>query len=368
MEFVCLYVHKRKKKVRSRHVVEKCILPEPTDPMTRTTPLAQRIFRTKESVECMKTDPFVYSDTELFRSTTEWPEDLVFDDKDVLGKGANNRIVKAKWKNRDCVLRIPRRGSDTQTKGNAMWEFCHTLRAGQLGASPAVYHAWHARHATDEYPSGLYLICEVMQSTMEDWMTSRRCRDAAALGDDGGLADSVVECLTVLANAGIFVYDLKPANVLVNVDASGRVRAKIIDFGRDFCEWSGPHDARPDAHTPVIDMLRKTVKNRSNEEEKEDVLVKHVLFGAMLVQLSCCTTKFLHMDRREHRMSQEERASVNPLAKTCDAFLNSMRGSHIQLLRRVLRADSVRSVLAHYNGRRRAGTRRTLRYARGGEM
>lgn len=319
-------------------------------------------------MECMEVDPFEFSDTKLVQKTTEWPSELVFDDQDVLGRGANNRIVRAKWKGRDCVVRMPRRGSDTQVRGNAVWEFCHTLRAAQLGASPAVYAAWYARHSTDKYPSGLYMICEAMQSTMEDWMTSRECRDACADGDDGGLSESVVSCLKTLANAGMFVYDLKPSNVLVNVDASGRVQAKVIDFGRDFCEWWGPHNARPDAHSPVTDMLRKTLRSKDVLPDEEDVLANHILFATMLVQLGCCTTRFLHMDRREHRMSNEERAMVNPLRKTCDRLLASMRGEHVALLRRVLRADTVRTVLAHYNGRRRAGTRRTLRYAKGLEV
>ena len=58
---------------------------------------------------------------------------------------------------------MPRRRSDTQQKGSAIWEFAHTLKASQLGVSPNIYKAWYARHATPDYPSGLYVVTDLFE-------------------------------------------------------------------------------------------------------------------------------------------------------------------------------------------------------------
>ena len=66
-------------------------------------------------------------------------------------------------------------------------------------------------------------------------------------------------------------------------------------------------------------------------------------------------------------MGGEQRAGINPLASRAAALLAGMQECNIALVRDVLRADEVKGVLRHYHSRRNAGTKRTLRLARGAE-
>tara|TARA_B110000046_G_scaffold20720_2_gene19623 strand:- start:4751 stop:5719 length:969 start_codon:yes stop_codon:yes gene_type:complete len=284
-----------------------------------------------------------------------------------LGKGSNNKVFRATWDGEDCALRAPRRGSDTQQKGSAVWEFRHTLKASQLGVGPRVYAAWHARHAHRGWPSGLYVITELLDNDLDDVLGSAALR---ARAPPAALGAALVRCLKALADELIFVFDLKPSNVMVRLAREGEgddVEARIIDFGRDFCEWAGC-EQEPDSNTPVVTMLRKRVRARqdvTHSQEEVDAVVSHVLFAAMLVQLAATTTHCLYRDRRDHRLGAEERAAANPVAPLAAALLDSMQARNVALVREVLRVDAVRGVLRHYHGRRNAGTHRTLGFARG---
>ena len=87
----------------------------------------------------------------------------------------------------------------------------------------------------------------------------------------------------------------------------------------------------------------------------------------MLFQLASVTTTFIRSQRSETRLSRKERAEVNGIARFASQHKLSMRLSDIRLVRTVLRHTSVKEVLKRYNGRRNAGTRRTLRLASGVE-
>ena len=84
----------------------------------------------------------------------------------------------------------------------------------------------------------------------------------------------------------------------------------------------------------------------------------------MLVQLAAYDVQ-LHSDRSRHRLGRDEREAINGIARHARTLLDSMQGRNVRLVRTVLRSDDVRGVLQHYHGRRNAGTRRTLRFARG---
>ena len=130
-------------------------------------------------------------------SRTKLPEGLeVYGE---LGKGSNNKVFKAIWNGKKCVVRMPRRGSDTQQKGSALWELRHTLRASEMGVGPTVLAAWYARHATREFPSGLYFILE----RFDDDLETITCEDENMFDvvkryrDD--IEASIVKCILALA-------------------------------------------------------------------------------------------------------------------------------------------------------------------------
>lgn len=309
-------------------------------------------------------DPGRYARERLMVPRTKLPAPLQLHEE--LGKGANNRVFRATLFGQDCVLRAPRRGSDTQQRGSAVWEFRHTLKASQLGVGPALYQAWCARHAHEEWPSGLYLVTERMPHDLDAVL----CDDAAlrplALARRDDIGAAAVACLRKLADERIFVFDLKPSNVMVRLHEDAGADVRVIDFGRDFCEWAGA-EQDPDSRTPVLDKLRKLARAQEPEWPMADIdaVARHVLFVAMLVVLSATTTRALRDDRRAHRMGAAERAAIHPFSRFAAEALDAMQGRHVELLREVLRTDEVRGVLQHYHGRRDAGTRRTLRYARG---
>lgn len=315
------------------------------------------------AMKAMDTDPATFVKSSLVVPRPRIPADMLV--RRELGKGSNNKVFAATWKDEEVVLRAPRRRSDTQQKASAVWEFRHTLKASQLGVGPLVYDAWYAKHAKDAWPSGLYVITERLDCDLHTALCDDAEMRSLAFEHVDALGASLVECLQKLAYSLVFVYDLKPSNVMVRLRGD-RVDVRVIDFGRDFCEWAGC-EQDPDSRTPIVDMIRKRLVERDGAAYDRK-LVPHVLFASMLVVLAATTTHVLYEDRDEHRLPASERAQLNPVAAHARALLKSMQGRNLALVREVLRTDEVKGVLRHYHGRRNAGTKRTLRYAHGDEI
>lgn len=305
--------------------------------------------------------------SDFWRKDAALPRDVEL--REELDKGANNRVFRAWYRDEDCILRVPRRKSDTQQRGSALWECLHTIRASELQAGPKVHETWYARHASGPWPSGLYMLMDRYHFNLEDYLVRDRPTEEVALR----MGDSILECLESLSKDHLYVYDLKPTNVVVRAateeeegeeegqdEESTLLDIRIIDFGRDFCEWSGRPE-HPDCNTPILTMLHKRL-HALTDDVKHDTIT-HILFSAMAVQLSASITQVLYEDRHTNKMGEEERRRIHPLASHVEQLLESMQGKHKALLRQVLRADVVRGVLRHYHGRRDAGTRRILRLA-----
>lgn len=324
-------------------------------------------------------DPAHYAVTRLCVSRARFPEGMEVHES--LGKGSNNKVYRATVGEQDLALRAPRRRSDTQQRGSAMWEFRHTLKAAQLGVGPQVYDAWCAKHAKDGWPSGLYVVTERLDHDMDTVLCDEPELRQKAVEHADAIGAALLRCVHTLAKERIFVFDLKPSNIMVRFPEAGTStthskkkqkqapsvpEVRIIDFGRDFCEWAGC-EHEPDARTPIVDMVRKLILRdelAKTPEEAEDLLT-HVLFASMMVLFAATTTYRLYEGRDEHRMGAAERRECNMVAPIAKTLLESMQGRHVALVRHVLRVDEVRGVLRHYLGRRNSGTRRTLRFAKG---
>lgn len=269
--------------------------------------------------------------------------------KSLIAKGANNAAYRAKWNDMDCVLRVPRRKSDTQQRGSACGEWSRAVRAAELGVGPKVYKAWFAKHATDDLTSGLYLLLERFDFALEDVIGTNKLPMSHARV----LGGKVVHLLTLCAENGLFLYDLKPGNIVYRVDGDDGIKdVRIIDYGCDFCELEGS------IHSPMTNFVQMLAEG--NVE-----LAKHLRFAAMFAQISSVTTYQLYHDRHKNKLGAIERSEANPFAKLFETFLDSMREGNIGLLRKILRQDCIKGVLKHYNTRRNAGTHRTLKFARG---
>ena len=293
--------------------------------------------------------------------------DMLPDDFDVLreiGRGANNRVLLVYWEGEERVLRVPRRGSDTQCAGSCKWEYLHTKRASELGVAPAVHAVWFSRHAHGGWPSGLYVVMERFDCDLDDFFKQER-RTAA---ERAAVREGVLRALTSLAQEGLFLFDLKASNVVLRLDGEGGADVRMIDYGRDFCEWRcAASEAEVDVRTPTLDLLGRLVARREDvrSDEEAAALRAHVLFVTMLVQLSATMNRHLYEDRHEHRMGKEERRRTNPVTDAAEEVLSGMQGQNVALVRALLRSDDVRSVLRHYHGRRNAGTGRTIAFAVG---
>ena len=328
-------------------------------------------------------NPATYAASRLVVARTKIPRDMEIHRE--LGRGTNNRVFSATCDGGECVLRAPRRRSDTQQRGSALWEFRHTLKAAQMGVGPAVYRAWYARHANGKWPSGLYVVTERFPYDLDTMITKRDDLREDALARRDAIETAIVQCLEALARELVFVYDIKPSNIVLRLedskvekdvrapvageDPSDKVVARVIDFGRDFCEWAGC-EQDPSSNTPNVDMVRKRVQQRDPSLTLEEVRAEtsHILFATMLVIMAATTTHCLFQTRHDHRMGAAMRADMNPVVRSARAMLDSMQGRNIALVRELLRMDDVRGVLRHYHGRRSSGTRRTLALARGVEM
>jgi hypothetical protein len=358
--------HTRPEMARNFHQRNRKRPPQERKPQERPRPVAE--------------DPAAYAVARLLTPRARFPPEMEVH-QPPLGKGSNNKVYRVTIGGQDLALRVPRRKSDTQQRGSAVWEFRHTLKASQLGVGALVYDAWCAKHAHEGWPSGLYVLTELLDHDLDAVLCDDPALRARAAPHGAAIGAAFARCLHTLSKERILMYDLKPGNIMLRLppdkDApekerrgggggggSGGVDVRIIDFGRDFTEWEGA-EHEPDARTPVITMLRKLIAHEGYDEATREAVLTHVLFAAMLVQAAATTTHRIFIERDDHRMGGDERRACNVLAPLAARLLDSMQGRHLALLRRVLRSDEVRGVLRHYLGRRNAGTRRTLRFARG---
>lgn len=296
--------------------------------------------------------PHIGMEAQLVTSVEDrFPAD--FRKEEILGKGSNNKVFRVRWNGQTRVLRAPRRKSDTQQQQSAKWEHVHAIKAAEIGVGPAVVDSWRLRHRNGDWSSGLYMVLDYYEMDLETLLTKHV---ALAADRRDAIGDGLRRCLEMLARHRMLLYDLKPSNFVVRIRDDG-VDVRVIDFGRDFCEWcTGDESFDSDARTPTLRYIRHLCDGDAALEE-------HILFACMAVQMSATTSRMMYRDRHDTRQDNRQRASINPMLPWVQVFLDSMQGRSVGILRHVLRCEDVKGVLQHYQGRRYAGTRRTLRYA-----
>lgn len=312
---------------------------------------------------CHANDTMTDNDTKIYqeyRRTSEQHLDALKKQKmnHMCAKGANNTVYKIVYDHQVCALRVPRRGSDTQKRMCGCQELRNTLEAARLGVSPHVYDIWLLRHRTKSYPSGLYMITDFIKHDLDSCM---KHKTKFVMTHASTIGNAVVKHLETLAKNGLFVFDLKPSNILIS-DSDCNV--KMIDFGSDFCEKLDKNNA---STNPTIHAVRCMVQKNVVDDSQVDALCKHILFGVMLMQLSSTTTTFLYSERHRENTTAELRRKLHPFASLANSFIKSLRACHLHILREVLRLEPIKGVLQHYNSRKYSGTGWTLRLACGHE-
>lgn len=277
------------------------------------------------------------------------PADLKFDPEDRLGKGANNVVYKGSFGGTTVALRLPVRGSDTQSYDRAAKEAALMLKAATLHAGPKIIDLWYVKHANSEIRSGLGAVMELLDLELHKVLAGREPGLAAQA------AEGCLRCVNSLASAGVILTDLKPQNVMVRAAMRGGAPSvRIIDFGSEFAEATFP-PFKP-YETPLLGFIAELVDDAR--------LRQHLMATSMLVQLSATTAREMHL-RFQDKQRKPTPTPVNALAAATATHLASMRLTNVANVRRILRRDQFKSVLRHYSGRENSGTGRTLRFARG---
>lgn len=277
----------------------------------------------------------------------------------LLGKGSNNAVFLAQDRDGEkCVVRQPRRNSDTQRIGNASWEFRNTAIAAQLGVCPKIFDAWYVRHATRFQRSGLHIVCDYFPKDVHSLLVDTPY-DVIPIAQE--LRSQVVRHLRIMADNNLFCYDLKPSNMVFQNDP---VVVKFIDFGRDFCEWRQYSDKNEYLErAPVLSYIQTLADEHADGNMTPEMLYTDLTFSVMVIMLSANIAYTLDQSRNAIRASFSERAILNFMAGAAAELRSSTRGKHVKLVKEVLRHREIRDTIRHYMGRRNCGTKRTFYYA-----
>lgn len=244
------------------------------------------------------------------------------------------------------IVRRPLRDSDTLKKSHAIFEFEVSAIAARLGVAPALYDAWYVEHSTKEQRRGLHLVLARYEMDMHDLAASRGAEVLRYAEPIGAQIDAH---LRALSREGIFLYDLKPANVVLNLEP---VEVRLIDFGREFCERRGGNNS------PVLVELEKTVRRVAAVEKDA---VADVMHASMLVMLSAIVAHNLQSQRYQLKtVDRATRLRMNPLAARARALRRTTRAPIVRAVKETLRNEHVRAILRHYLGGRHSCVKRVF--------
>lgn len=277
----------------------------------------------------------------------------------LLGKGSNNAVYLAQTKDgMKCVVRQPRRNSDTQRIGNASWEFRNTAIAAQLKICPIIYDAWYVRHATRLQKGGLHIVCDYYPKDVHSLLCDS---PYSVIPIAKELRSQVLRHLRIMADSNLFCYDLKPSNMVFRDDP---VVVKFIDFGRDFCEWRqySPKNEFLE-RAPVLSFIQTLADENADGNLTAEMLYTDLTFCIMVIMLSANIAFTLDQSRNAIRASFAERSILNFMAGAAADLRTSTRGKHVKLLKEILRHRDIKDTIRHYMGRRNCGTKRTFYYA-----
>ena len=301
------------------------------------------------------------------RAGAGWAPDVVIGR--VIARGANSTVFRAGIvqdsdgesplgrvaSEGEYVVRIPRHGSDTTSVDMAVAEYAHCLVASEHKIGPHIQDAFYARHTTRQQRKGLNLLMERLGVTLEDAMLSETYDE----DERERLGKLVDETVSEMARVGVFHFDLKPQNVMLNVDET---RACVIDFGCEFCqhvrtEHPGPHVMGADLLP--LDLLPPWVV-------EDAACTARILKATMFLVLSAVADCVLVDAAKDlKREDTETRRARNPIRSRTMEATSGLTVCEVRVVRDVLRHTSVKETLRHYCGARKACLRRLWSAATG---
>ena len=298
-------------------------------------------------LEAIKGDVNWYSKVMLGRSRqgNGIPNNITIADE--IGRGSNNRVYRGLYdESIPIVVRIPRRKSDTEKAGYAMWEFKHTLVASRLGVAPVLYDSWYNRHGKQKQKAGLYMIQEYFPS---DLMNALDEYQEEVIERKEDISNIIKSHIYKLAKSDMLCYDLKPGNIVVRFDDDS-VDLKFIDFGREFCEHAATMSKEENQHrTPVTNIARTISKKYAGRHKlKESDVYQHLLYCVMIIVLSAITTYTVHSQRESLKANRALRMELNFTMNIANDLLDTTRGDFIKLIKEMIRQEDIKDLLRHY--------------------
>lgn len=272
----------------------------------------------------------------------------------IINKGTNNavRCVRRKATGELFALRAPRSDSDTQSMSSAKWELRFTAMAARLCICPPLVDVWYRHKASRTLNAGLYILTTLYPYDLHRYMFNETTQYLAVRRTIGARLHAH---LVHLSELSLLCYDMKPANTLVAV-SDDEIDVRLIDFGRDFTELKLYGDTGGRRHdAPVLYRMRDIVRDSVDPTTQDgSSLYRQLIFLTMLVMFAAITQGAIEQRGKRipsalYEVVHDERQQATP--------------QMMRMLKQVLRIPELREHLKHYNGRRRAGTRHTLRLA-----
>ena len=232
------------------------------------------------------------------------------------------------------------------------------MTAANLGVAPELYDAWYVRHKKPKQKAGLYLIQEHFDCDMQNAILEY---SEEVMSNMYEIERQIHSHIEKLANNEMFCYDLKPGNIVLNIN---KPVVKFIDFGREFCEQN-PWDCNNTERVPVTSYIKKLSLLHTEDDEEACKLYKHLLYITMMVILSANTTYFIHSVKEKTNSDKELRYQLNYIVSKTKDVLENTRGKVIKIVREILRQEDIKSVISHYMSRRNSSTKRVFKWADG---
>lgn len=318
----------------------------------------------------------------------------------LLGEGANNKAELVVEGGTRYVYRRPLPDSDTRDACLAAHEYRNARVADSLRVGPKLRGGWYCKDDDDkDFRKGLHLVYEYYEKDVHFSLLEEGMSD----GEREDLARQTEEHIRCMSRCGLFLYDLKPANMVIRFEEVEKLNSKpqnrpdassapfecrFIDFAPDYCEYN-PWDKTEQKDLTAFVRKKKQEAGRKKETEKgkkdakgEEVgeqdpyrvtntlksilLPPHrtqrvygrVLHALMMVLLSGILTFIVEDEKKSFPGTRKERIQLSYLRERVKRLRSEMKGHEVRAVRTMLRHEDVRAVVRHYVGGRNASTKR----------
>ena len=230
-----------------------------------------RFFKKKSKIQyCGQTQKYFQSlQNELGYVLTKClkPQYRLYKIDKEIGEGSFGKVYKAIIKHNNTDIKVAVKYLAQNTLEEMSKEFNYSLEMDKNNLGPKIYKVFLYKDYFGDYKG--ILVIEYMSLDGLDSLNSSLSVNQKKLMIYEMLLLIHKSAKIAIKNKGIFCFDIKPANFMINISKGKITKVRMIDFGSDFCK----HELKS------IKNLRKYVKNsknplvRSISKEKETYLV-----------------------------------------------------------------------------------------------